>query len=423
MSEVANKLSNYLTSVSNKLYNASPRPALRYVTKLISDNWYEKNIYFVELPTGYGKTTLSIALSLLNRDIGFKIIIAYPVRSLLEDQYVKFKKFFDDSELGVRYMHNPESRYLIKPVTLTTIDTLSLVMFGLAPEDVTKAIKYYTWTGTNVGSPGHYLFSRASYALSDIILDEAHLLADTTKSLNYLMALIKYVIHNEQRLFILSATIPKALKDKILNILGALKDRVIIAGFSTDQDPEFIKSRSHKKYRVNIDSIPPDSKYNRIYKWLLEACKDIKNRGLPIRAIIVFNTVKDAVGFYNYICIMSDSLIPRNKFIIHSRFTEYDRRRKINQLLNSKDSEYVIISTQVIEVGVDISSNIFISEIAPAASLIQRLGRFLRYDEDYGVVLIWYEEFLKDFRNSMYKVYDGVITSSPGPTPTANNAA
>ena len=149
MSEVANKLSNYLTSVSNKLYNTSPRPALRYVTKLISDNWYEKNIYFVELPTGYGKTTLSIALSLLNRDIGFKIIIAYPVRSLLEDQYDKFKKFFDDSELGVRYMHNPESRYLIKPVTLTTIDTLSLVMFGLAPEDITKAIKYYTWTGTN----------------------------------------------------------------------------------------------------------------------------------------------------------------------------------------------------------------------------------------------------------------------------------
>ncbi len=36
-------------------------------------------------------------------------------------------------------------------------------------------------------------------------------------------------------------------------------------------------------------------------------------------------------------------------------------------------------------------SNSFITEIAPANSLIQRLGRFLKYNEKAGRIIIWYE--------------------------------
>jgi CRISPR-associated endonuclease/helicase Cas3 len=45
----------------------------------------------------------------------------------------------------------------------------------------------------------------------------------------------------------------------------------------------------------------------------------------------------------------------------------------------------------VIEAGIDTSSDFFVTEIAPANSLIQRLGRFLRYREDHGKIVIWYE--------------------------------
>ena len=44
----------------------------------------------------------------------------------------------------------------------------------------------------------------------------------------------------------------------------------------------------------------------------------------------------------------------------------------------------------MIGAGVDIS-NSFITEIAPANSLIQRLGRFLKYNEKAGRIIIWYE--------------------------------
>ncbi len=69
----------------------------------------------------------------------------------------------------------------------------------------------------------------------------------------------------------------------------------------------------------------------------------------------------------------------------------------------------------MIEAGVDISSNLFITEIAPASSLIQRLGRFLRYGEREGEVYIWYEVDdrgeLARWKDDRYKVYDYSLTA------------
>ena len=102
--------------------------------------------------------------------------------------------------------------------------------------------------------------------------------------------------------------------------------------------------------------------------------------------------------------------------LLHSRFTEDDKKKKIEQLKGlkeNKNEKYLIVSTQVIEVGVDISSNLLVTELAPINSLIQRIGRFLRYEgEKEGKALIWYEV---DNRTLMtehrkYKVYDEYIT-------------
>ncbi|MEM2802555.1 MAG: CRISPR-associated helicase Cas3', partial [Archaeoglobaceae archaeon] len=86
--------------------------------------------------------------------------------------------------------------------------------------------------------------------------------------------------------------------------------------------------------------------------------------------------------------------------LIHSRFTEKDREEKIRELRRI-DGDYIIVATQVIEAGVDLSSNLLITDIAPASSLIQRFGRFLRYDEERGKIFVWFEEMNGDF----YKVY------------------
>ncbi|MBI4540727.1 MAG: CRISPR-associated helicase Cas3' [Gemmatimonadetes bacterium] len=68
--------------------------------------------------------------------------------------------------------------------------------------------------------------------------------------------------------------------------------------------------------------------------------------------------------------------------LIHSRFRPLDRERHVGQLLAAPEGPgAVIVSTQVVEAGVDVSAKTLFTEIAPWASLVQRFGRCNRAGE------------------------------------------
>lgn len=70
--------------------------------------------------------------------------------------------------------------------------------------------------------------------------------------------------------------------------------------------------------------------------------------------------------------------------LLHSRFRPNDRAAVIKQALLSvpTDAGTIIVSTQVIEAGVDVSATTLFTEVAPWASLVQRFGRCNRYGDD-----------------------------------------
>jgi len=416
-------IADYYKRIVSKLDYANVRPYLENVAiPALSSYWNNKSVFVVEAPTGYGKTSISLAVSLYSINEEMKAIIAYPQRSLLESQYQVFKKIFSDDVLGKRYMHNPESLYLLKPVTLTTVDTLSLNMFGIPPEDLSKAAKH---TSTPTGSWGHYLFSVASVGLSNIVLDEAHIMADSTKSLNFLIMLARFAIDCGRKLVIMSATMPNVVKNVIKNELRTWKEKVLFIEFTKDHqnidqaehvrgwDMEFIEKRALKNYVIKHFPLNCDNKYESLERILFEGI----NESDATKAILIFNTVKDAVDFYN-IVKHADWAVGIPKLLLHSRFCEENRRDKSRELEILKTATaYIIVATQVLEVGIDISSDFMISEIAPASSLIQRFGRFLRYGENQGKAVIWYEtdksgELVSNRYgvNKMYKVYDWHLT-------------
>lgn len=73
--------------------------------------------------------------------------------------------------------------------------------------------------------------------------------------------------------------------------------------------------------------------------------------------------------------------------ILHSRFRENDRKARI-QLLDEKEDR-IIVSTQVVEAGVDISAHTLITELAPWPSLVQRFGRCNRRGEYEDASIEW----------------------------------
>lgn len=108
---------------------------------------------------------------------------------------------------------------------------------------------------------------------------------------------------------------------------------------------------------------------------------------VPRRSLIICNTVDRAVAVF-------DALFKKKEagefegvdlVLLHSRFRPADRDRQVHRLapeqLRNHLNGQIVVSTQVIEAGVDLSSAILWTEIAPLSSLVQRLGRLNRTGE------------------------------------------
>lgn len=78
--------------------------------------------------------------------------------------------------------------------------------------------------------------------------------------------------------------------------------------------------------------------------------------------------------------------------LIHARFRAEERVRQVHRLHEESSVDRIIVATQAIEAGVDISSKVLITELAPWASLVQRFGRCNRYgehNEAEGACILW----------------------------------
>lgn len=99
--------------------------------------------------------------------------------------------------------------------------------------------------------------------------------------------------------------------------------------------------------------------------------------------LVVVNTVKRARDIYNFLKKnLKKESSPPEIILLHSRFRPIDRKEIVSRLLSPLPSlGRIVISTQVIEAGVDISASLLFTELAPWPSLVQRMGRLNRKGE------------------------------------------
>ncbi len=75
--------------------------------------------------------------------------------------------------------------------------------------------------------------------------------------------------------------------------------------------------------------------------------------------------------------------------LLHSRFRPAERAELARRLKEEQDKDRIIVATQAIEAGVDVSSRTLITELAPFSSLVQRFGRCNRYGEHEDARVFW----------------------------------
>jgi len=113
------------------------------------------------------------------------------------------------------------------------------------------------------------------------------------------------------------------------------------------------------------------------------------------RTIVVLNTVKRACALFEALkknangkkvapqpSVETETSKPKI-VLLHSRFRPEDRKQRVAEVLAEPPPEgTIVVSTQVIEAGVDVSATTLFTELAPWASLVQRFGRCNRRGEE-----------------------------------------
>jgi CRISPR-associated endonuclease/helicase Cas3 len=107
------------------------------------------------------------------------------------------------------------------------------------------------------------------------------------------------------------------------------------------------------------------------------------------RSIVVLNTVERAQALAKALRRAAGD-VP--VVLLHSRFRPPERALHLAEALADVDPGgpgLIVVSTQVIEAGVDVSSRLLATETAPFSSIVQRLGRCNRAGEHAQAEVLW----------------------------------
>lgn len=110
------------------------------------------------------------------------------------------------------------------------------------------------------------------------------------------------------------------------------------------------------------------------------------------KTLAIVNTVERAQEIYKALNNPRWVLPEAETLLIHSRFRGVDREDKRNMLSQDADDAgagQIVVATQAIEAGVDISARLLITELAPWPSLVQRFGRCNRAGKDEQGDIFW----------------------------------
>ncbi|MGH9155489.1 MAG: type I-G CRISPR-associated helicase/endonuclease Cas3g [Acidimicrobiales bacterium] len=106
------------------------------------------------------------------------------------------------------------------------------------------------------------------------------------------------------------------------------------------------------------------------------------------RTLVVLNTVDRARQVWEALTRSGD--IPA--VLVHSRFRPGDRKPQVDAALAPPGKlGTIVVSTQVLEAGVDMSADVLVTEAAPWPSIVQRAGRCNRDGTVDDATLFWIE--------------------------------
>jgi CRISPR-associated endonuclease/helicase Cas3 len=353
-----NKASTVINKLKNEAYYSS-------ITSLENKFKASNHFYSITLPTGLGKTLTSLGASLKLKELASlkkgKIIIAIPFTSIIDQNYEVYRQVFKDPDnsLLLKHHHLAEPNYKENEDTLRDPDESQyLIETWQSSVVVTTFVQLLECLITNNKTK---LLKFSALSNSVIILDEVqqipHPLWEVIRQ-----AFFSIAEHLNCYIILMSATQPLIFKPD-------------------EEITELIENHHHYFSFFNRTKLVNKTNETITLDSFTETVNNYASNNPSKDILIILNTKKTTLQTYRKISENFDC-DENEVFYLTTLITPLERKKIIKKIKsNKKVKRQIIVSTQLVEAGVDISVDTVFRAFAPLDSIIQAAGRANRYDE------------------------------------------
>jgi len=351
----------------------------------LGDELIEHRLFTLTSPTGSGKTLLSFSVALKMREMMKRkydkvprIIYALPFTSIIDQNEKVIRKILsqmpdfemDESNYLLKHHHLSDIKYREdsqeKPVT----NSLLLIESWESEVVVTTFIQLFY---TLIGFKNKALKKYHQVAGSIIILDEVQNLP-----MEY-WPLIRQTLR----------TLTKALNCKII-LLTATQPLIFDSNESIEllQDKKTLSPEPYFKELNRVKLFLKNKEGYTIEEWIDMFIGDFEHGK---NYLAVFNTIKTSIEVYKQIREWIQDNYDYEVYYLSTNIIPRKRKNRINQIRMdlTKGKKVILISTQVVEAGVDLDFDIVYRDLGPIDSIIQVAGRCNRNGRNpFGYVFI-----------------------------------
>lgn len=346
-----------------------------------------KKILSLTLPTGMGKTLIALKVALhlqeeIQRSLSMpiRIIYALPFLSIIDQNFDVFKKVLGDpsSDILLSHHHLVESNYKTSKDEYEASESWFLIEGWNSKIIVTTFVQLFETLFSGRASSlrkFHRLFP------SIIILDE--------------------IQNFSSKYWILFREFAQFLSDK-LDIWWMMVTATQPAIF----DRTFELIPNFKKYfekinRISVNFLPDKIDIQRLANLVHKSWKNERKK-----IMVEANTIGVARKLYE--TILNLGVNSQELEYLSSHIIPKERRRRIKKIKKRK-TPFILITTQLVEAGVDIDFDEVWRDIAPWDSVVQASGRCNRNGREKQGIVKLYELYNSKNRRFANWVYDATL--------------
>lgn len=346
----------------------------------------EQHLYSITLPTGLGKTLTAYAIAdklrQLSGNVDAKIVINIPFTSIIDQNFDVYQQVLgtDSSDILLKHHHLAEPNYKDSSERIYDSDKSQFLIETWQSETIVTTFVQFLETILSMDKTK--LMKLANLRNAVVLLDE--------------IQTIPYELWETIRKSFIS--LGESLNMYFI-LISATQPLIFTPGEDivelVPDHKKYFKAFNRTRLHYHPESVSIDTFIENVATYITER----RNEDV----LVILNTKRAARYCFEQLVTMNfeDS----EYFFLSTLITPYERKEIISKIKEKCGKRKLIISTQLIEAGVDISVDTIFRQFSPVDSIIQSAGRANRYNEKGVISNIYIYEINGQYQKITSRLY------------------